>query len=352
MLRKKKTLPVRTRIFLYKGRTGTIIDRTALFEAEERKCQMDNFIFSVNATMPVFLTMVLGMFFKRIGLFDDTFVSRINKFVFTAALPALLFRDLSGVDFTAVWDGKMVGFCFLVTIVCILVSIGISCFVDKKIQGEFIQASYRSSAAILGIAFIQNIYGTTELTSLMVIACVPMYNAMAVVVLSLFKPDRGKLDGKLIRKTAKGIITNPIILGIAAGTAWSLLRLPQPVIMEKTIENLSVLATPLGLMAMGGSIQLKQAFSRPGTTAVSVAMKLCGYVIIFLPIAVHMGFTTEKLVAILIMLGSSTTVSSFVMARNMGHDGQFTSGVVMMTTLLSALTLTAELFILRSMGLI
>lgn len=313
---------------------------------------MDNFIFSVNATMPVFFTMILGMFFRKAGLFDDTFVSRMNKFVFSAALPALLFHDISGVDFRSVWDGKMVGFCFFATIVSILISIGISCFVDKKIQGEFIQASYRSSAAILGIAFIQNIYGTSEMTSLMIISSVPVYNAMAVAVLALFKPDRGRMDGRLLKQTGKGIITNPIILGIAAGMVWSLLRIPQPVILQKTVENLSVLATPLGLMAMGGSIQLKQAFSKPAATAVSIVMKLCGYVIIFLPIAVHMGFTREKLVAILIMLGSSTTVSSFVMARNMGHDGQFTSGVVMMTTLLSALTLTVELFILKTMGLI
>lgn len=313
---------------------------------------MDNFMFSINATMPVFFTMLLGMFFKKIGLFDDIFVSRINKFVFTAALPALLFRDISGVDFTDVWDGKMVGFCFLATVISIVISMAVSCLFDKKIQGEFIQASYRSSAAILGIAFIQNIYGKSEMTSLMIIASVPVYNIMAVVVLSFFKPDRGKMDKALIKKTAKGIITNPIILGIAAGMVWSLLKIPRPVILQKTIANLAALATPLGLMAMGGSIKLKQAFSSPGTTVVCTGMKLFGYVAVFLPAAVYMGFTMEKLVAILVMLGSPTTVSSFVMARNMGHEGQFSSGIIMMTTLFSALTLTAALYILKSMGLI
>ena len=226
---------------------------------------MDNFMFSINATMPVFFTMLLGMFFKKIGLFDDIFVSRINKFVFTAALPALLFRDISGVDFTDVWDGKMVGFCFLATVISIVISMAVSCLFDKKIQGEFIQASYRSSAAILGIAFIQNIYGKSEMTSLMIIASVPVYNIMAVVVLSFFKPDRGKMDKALIKKTAKGIITNPIILGIAAGMVWSLLKIPRPVILQKTIANLAALATPLGLMAMGGSIKLiRGSFSSGG----------------------------------------------------------------------------------------
>lgn len=59
-----------------------------------------------------------------------------------------------------------------------------------------------------------------------------------------------------------------------------------------------------------------------------------------------------ELVAILIMLGSATTVSCFVMAKNMGHEGVLTSSVVMLTTLFSAFTVTAWLYILRSLGLI
>ena len=60
---------------------------------------MENLIFCLNATIPIFLTLMLGLFFRKIGLFDDTFVSRLNKFVFNAALPALLFLDIAKSDF-------------------------------------------------------------------------------------------------------------------------------------------------------------------------------------------------------------------------------------------------------------
>ena len=73
---------------------------------------------------------------------------------------------------------------------------------------------------------------------------------------------------------------------------------------------------------------------------------------VFLPLAVAMGFTGEKMVAILVMLGSPTTVSCYIMAKNMGHEGTLTSSVVVATTFLSSVTLTAWLFLLRSMGLI
>ncbi len=71
-----------------------------------------------------------------------------------------------------------------------------------------------------------------------------------------------------------------------------------------------------------------------------------------MPVAAVLGFRNEELIAILVMLGSATTVSSFVMARNMGHEGTLSSGVIMMTTLLSAFTLTMWLDVLRSFGLV
>ena len=56
---------------------------------------MSNLIFSLNATMPIFLTMILGLFFRKVGILDESFTSKMNKFVFKIALPVLLFQDLS-----------------------------------------------------------------------------------------------------------------------------------------------------------------------------------------------------------------------------------------------------------------
>ena len=314
---------------------------------------MENLIFSLNATVPIFLLMILGFLLKKLGVIDDAFASKMNKFVFLIPLPVLLFEDLSTVDFAQVWNMKFVLFCFVVTLVCIILAALVSfLWHDKSIQGEFIQASYRSSAALLGIAFIQNIYGNAGMAPLMIIGSVPLYNIMAVVVLSFFKPDRKKLDKEVWKTTLKGIVTNPIILGIAAGLLWSALRLPMPSILEKTVSDIGVVATPLGLMAMGASFDLKKAFGKAKPAAVASVMKLVLFAAFFLPLAVWMGFRREELVAILVMLSSATTVSCYVMARNMGHEGVLTSSVVMLTTLFSAFTMTGWLYILRSMGMV
>lgn len=315
----------------------------------------ENLIFSLDATVPLFLVMLLGLVFKNIGLFDENFLKRMNNFVFKAALPAALFYDLAEQDFFEVWDTSFVLFCFFVTLICIAVSILIAKYVlrDNDLTGEFAQASYRSSAAILGIGFIENIYGNAGMVPLMIAAAVPLYNIMAVVVLTVFKPGGdGRLTHAVVMKTLKGIVTNPIIIGIVIGTVWSVGKLPQPVILMKTVRYLGNTSTPLGLMAVGAAFDIKAACGRIKPSAVAVTFKLVIWSAIFLPLAIHMGFTHDKLVSILIMLGSPTTASSFIMAKTMGHEGVLTSSAIMMTTFLSAFTMTGWIFILRAMGLI
>ena len=313
---------------------------------------MENLIFSLNATIPVFLLMVLGMIFRRLHWIDDVFASKMNKFVFTVSLPVLLFEDLATVDFFQMWDTVFVLFCFGATAAGIMIAAAVSLCFRKDVRGEFIQAAYRSSAALLGIAFIQNIYGSASIAPLMIIGSVPLYNITAVLVLTLFKPGQRGMDKKVIVKTIKGIAANPIIIGIVVGLIWSLLRMPLPQIAEKTVNSIGATATPMGLIAMGASFDFKRAIGhvRPAVTAAMI--KLVGLCAVFLPAAAAFGFRDEKIVAILIMLGSATTVSSYVMAKNMGHEGTLSSSVVMLTTLLSAFTVTMWLYVLRSMALI
>lgn len=314
---------------------------------------MENLIFSLNATIPVFLMMVIGYGLRHWGIFDEVFTSKMNQFVFKIALPVLVFKELSTADFYEMWDAKFVVFCFMASLISILIAVGLSTFIkNPSVRGEFAQGAYRSSSALLGCAFVQNIYGSAGSASLMIIAAVPLYNVAAVFILNLMKPEHGKLDQKILIKTFKEVVTNPIIIGIGLGMAWSLLRIPQQSIMEKTVVSITNLATPLGLMALGADFDMKQAKENLGLATACGFLKLVFFVAIFLPIAIKLGFEQEKLVAILVMLGAATTVSCFVMARNLGHKGTLTSTVVVLTTIASAFTLTFWLFILKSLALI
>ena len=112
----------------------------------------ENVWFSMNSTMPLFFVMLLGYVLYQKKFLSDAFVAGANKFVFYVALPVQLFRDLATMDVRASFDGPYVLFCAAVTTASILVIWGLARLFlkDKHIVGEFVQASYRSSAAILG----------------------------------------------------------------------------------------------------------------------------------------------------------------------------------------------------------
>lgn len=316
---------------------------------------MGDLIFSLNATLPIFIMMMLGYFLRRVGLVTQEFADAANTFVFKICLPLVLFDDLYQMDIAAAWDGGFVAFCAVATLgsiaLCWLVS---RAFGKQPWRGEFIQASYRSGAAFLGIAFLLSIYGEAGAAPLMVIGAVPIYNVSAVVILELMRPgkvDRG-VSPELIRSTIRGIVTNPIILGILAGVAWSLLRIPMPQVLGTAVADVGDIATPLGLIALGASFSFRRAFAVGTPSIVASAIKLVGLELVFLPMALAAGYTGQKLVAVMMMLGLPSTVSGYVMARNMGYEGAVNSSVVMLTTLLSSATITFWLWLLKSQGLV
>lgn len=312
---------------------------------------MNDFLFSLNSTIPIFFVIFIGWFLRQQGMLDDGFLSAGNKFVFSVALPALLFRDISGADIRNVFDLKYVLYCMIVTS---LMFWGIWLFTeifmkDKSMIGAFVQASFRGSAAILGIAFIENIYGHSTVGPLMIVASVPLYNIYSVLVLTM--RGTGNENGSI--KTAFiNILKNPIILGIFAGLPFSFLHVDFPNVIDKCINNLAITATPLGLLLVGAGFEGKKALAKIKPTMAATIIKLFILPMLFLPIAMYLGFHGESMIAILIMLGSPTTVSCYIMAKNMGNDHVLTSSIIVMATLLSSVSLTFWVFILRTTGFI
>lgn len=315
---------------------------------------MEQLLFSINATAPIFFVMVIGYILRRAKMMDEPTIKTLNKLNYNVTLPALLFRDISQSDFAGVWDTKYVLFCFLVTLftICAIWILAGLLFQNKDLLGEFVQASYRSSAAVMGVAFIQNIYGNSGMAPLMIIGTVPLYNVAAVLVLSFTGPNSHGLNKQALKKSLLGIATNPILLSIFAGMLFSACRIDLPIMINKTIGNIASLATPLALLALGAGFEGRKAIKLVKPTTISALIKLVVLPAVFLPLAVLLGFRNEMLIALLVMLGAPTTPSCYIMAKNLGHDGVLTSGTVVATTFCCSITLTLALFILKSLGLI
>ena len=318
---------------------------------------MSEFIFSLNVTLPIFLVMVLGWFLRQIGLLTEDFVKVVNKFNFKVTLPFMLFRDLAQVDIRAEFDLTFVLFCAVASTICFWGIWGCTKLFlrDKSMRGAFVQASFRSSAAVMGLAFIENIYGSSTMGPMMIIGAVPLYNVFSVLVLTFEAQE----DEETVRDTGKikqaciNILKNPIIISILLGVVVALLKIDFPTVVDKTVNSVAQMATPLALVGLGAGFEGKKALKKIGPTVWASLIKLVIQPMVFIPIAVFaFGFTGEKLIAILIMLAAPTTPSCYIMAQNMKNDDVLTASVVVMTTLMAAFTLTGWIFLLKVMGLI
>ena len=311
---------------------------------------MQNLIFSLNETLPVFLGMVAGYALGQWGFLPPEFCRASDKLTFKITLPIMLFLDMGCVDILHDLQPKFVLFCFGATFIGILVVwAGAKRFLkDKSLVGEFVQAGYRSSAAVLGVAFIQNIYGNAGMAPLMILGSVPLFNIFAVLILMLESPQQRGIPTP--KQLLRGVATNPILLGIVSGTVYALLPFTLPAVLTKTLNNIASVTTPLALLSIGASFEGAKAIKKLGPTLAAAFIKTVGLAAVFLPCAVALGFRDEELIALLIMLGSPTTPSAYVMSKNMGHEGVLTSRCIALTPLLSALTLTGWIFLLRSGG--
>lgn len=315
---------------------------------------MDNLIYSLNATIPVFVVMLVGWILRQKGMLNANFVNVADKFNFTVTLPILLFRDISAMDITKDFELKFFLYCMIATILCFgIIWFFAEIFIKEKTMiGSFVQGSFRGSMAVLGIAFIQNIYGNAGLAPLMIVAAVPLYNIFSVIVLTMKGMDQEGQRKERIKSAFIGICTNPIILGIFAGLPFAMFDITIPGMVLKSLNNFANMATPLALIAIGAGFELHKALGKINIASAAAVIKLILQPAIFLPIAVMMGFRDQAMVALLIMLGAPSTPTCYIMAKNMNNDSVLASGIVVLSMLISPITITLWIFVLKTMAYI
>lgn len=310
---------------------------------------LDSFIFSLSVTLPVFLVMLLGMVLRRAGLFTEAWATVTDRYVFRVALPVLLFRDIAQMDIKGEFNGGFVAFSGVSSLLMFLLALCISLLVvkNRRSVGAFAQGAARGSAAVLGVALAENIYGSSGLVPMMIFVAVPVFNVMSVILLSS-ADGRG---GGFVR-ILRGVVTNPIIWGVVIGLPFSLFKVTLPAVVTRTVDTVSATATPLALLAVGAAFRIGGVGGRLRLAGIASAVKLILLPGIFLTAAALFGFRDSALVAILVMSGAPTTVTSYIMTKNMHGDHVLASDIVMLSTAASVVTVPFWVFLLRYLSLI
>lgn len=317
---------------------------------------MDNLFYSLESVVPLFVLILIGYRLRRRHIINESFIQVGTTLGFKLALPVLLFQQISNADFTQAFNPKLILFSLSATLTSILLlCLLIPRFIKENARrGAMIQGIYRGNFAILGVPLAINMFGETGAapTSLLLPFTIPLYNALAVVILTVFSPDRDTTHKISLKALIKDIATNPLIIGIALGLPFSIFHWHLPALVTKSLSQIASLTTPLSLICLGGQFTFQAARKNFALSCWATAIKLLIIPAIVLTLAILFGFRNGELGAIFILFMAPSAVSGYIMAKNMHSDDQLAAQILIMTTFVSCFTLFGGIFLLRTFHLL
>ena len=302
---------------------------------------MENFLLSLNVVLPLFLEMALGYAIRCFRLVDEPTLRKMNNVVFRVFLPILLFYNVISTDIGTAFNGPLMLTAVLFVLGEFALCMALVPLLEKENsrRGVLIQGIMRSNFVIFGLPVLVSLCGegsNTGAVALVIAVVVPMFNALSVTALEIY---RGGKPNPL--KILKSVATNPLILGV---------KLPN--FLQKPVADLSKMATPLALVILGAEFNFGQVRKCVRQLVIGVSGRLVVMPLIFLTIAVLLGFRGEELIALFVMLAAPPAVSSFTMAQQMDGDSELAAGLVVFGSSLAVVTMFIWIFVLKSMALI
>ena len=147
-------------------------------------------------------------------------------------------------------------------------------------------------------------------------------------------------------------LKNPLLIGIALGFMMKFSGLPLPKLIEDTGNYFARMTLPLALLCIGASMNMK-ALKHSGVSTVAASiLKLIVAPLLMVSMAIWLGVRGMELGILFFLVASPTAVASFIQVRAMGGNGEFAANIVVMSTLLGIVTVTAGLLVLKAFSLI
>jgi malonate transporter len=312
---------------------------------------MQNILFSATIVAPVFIIIFIGVFLKQRRIIGESFNSVTSKMVFNVAMPALLFQELSDIPIDEIFNPRQI--LFVVAALCSMFMLSwiISLFICQNgaDQGAFIQGSFRGNFAILGLALIYNAFGAEALANgaLVLAVIMPLYNVLSIIALTVpLHREKSMRPWHTILK----IVTNPLILAAAIAIPFSIFRLTIHSIIHTTIGYLAGMTLPLALIGIGSSLSFSSVRQDRALSLAAMLLKNIIMPVICTVAAILLGFRGQELGILYFLFAAPTAIASYIMAHAMGSNGRLAGNIVLVSTMASLLTITAGIYILRSLG--
>jgi len=295
--------------------------------------------FSFSIIGPICLLLFLGWFLKKTDTINDEFIEIASKLVFKVTLPTLLFMSIIKTNRDVEIDFPLIIYSVIANFIFFLLSVAVTRYwvKNKAEHGVIIQGAFRSNIAIIGLAYVVNVYGDDgiALAAVFVAFHTMLYNILSVIILS---PKKEGVDPLMLFGVVKSIIKNPLIIGIMLGLFFFVLAIPVPEVLINTGQYFSNMTLPVALLCTGGSLNIKALKDNSFNCRFSTLLKIVVAPVFITSGAYLFGFTGIQLGLVFFMSAAPTAAASYVMARAMGHNADLAANVIAMTTIGSLIT--------------
>lgn len=305
---------------------------------------------SANAVLPMCLIMALGYGTRRLGWIRREEIFAINKIAFRIFLPCLLYYNVYCSDLSGSFDPLLMAYAVGGVLLTFGLSLGYTLLTEKlpERRGVMIQGMFRSNYVIMGIPVATALLGSDQLgtVSILIAVVVPLFNMLAVVVLEVFRGQKPKplhILGQIVK--------NPLVIASALGILTLAAGIRLPHILERTIQNVSAIASPLQLFLLGAFFQFSGLKTYRRELVTVSAAKLIVSPGLFLGLGALLGFRGVAFVSLIGIFASPTAVNSFTMAQQMGGDAELAGDIVVVTSAVSMLTMFLWVFLFKSLGM-
>ncbi|MDT8907384.1 hypothetical protein SAMN03159507_01682 [Pseudomonas sp. NFACC32-1] len=304
------------------------------------------FLETLNVTAPVFAMLFLGVLLKRIDWINDNFIHIASSLVFNVTMPALLFLGILHADLHAALQPDLLIYFCIATLLSFAMAWGWAIWrCPREDRGIYTQGAFRGNNGVIGLALAASMYGDygISLGAILAALVILFYNTLSTIVLAVYSPVI-KSDPWSI---CKSVISNPLIISVIVAAPFAYWQIGVPNWFETSAKYLSQMTLPLALICIGGTLSLA-ALRKSGKMALSSSLvKMVGLPLVTTLGAWLWGFRGAELGILFLYFGSPTAAASFVMARAADGNHELAAAIIVITTLMAAITTNVGIFVLQ-----
>ncbi|MEM7619577.1 MAG: AEC family transporter [Pseudomonadota bacterium] len=308
----------------------------------------------IQNVLPVFMIMGGGYLAARTGYIKADISDNLNALAVKIAVPILLFKAMYELDFAQAFYAPMLISFYAGAIGSFVLGIILARMVWKRRPGEAVAVGFCalfSNTVLLGIPIYQRAFGEDALAPVFGIIAfhAGLAYCLGIIVMELARRDGRPLD-ETFWNALKSIVSNPLMIGVIIGATLNLFAVVIPEPVSTAVNMVAGAAIPIALIGVGAALTRYQFGSEISESLMVSSLSLIVHPVIALVLSHYVfGLPIEYVQAAVVIAAMPPGLNIYIFAAMYNRAVSLSASTLIVSTLLSVVTITGWLFIVRSL---